>query len=73
VLRLASPRKVRVFVVVYDATDRWDGPAGDGSAVARFASPYAASDYATGRTYGGKPAEVCPLDVSLALAARWGL
>jgi hypothetical protein len=60
-------------VFYYDA--RNSGPAGDGSHVARFGSKSDAERFAAGRRagYGDGPATVDRVEVSRALAARWGI
>lgn len=63
-----------VYEVFYYDT-RNSGPAGDGSHVARFGRKDDAERFAQGKRagYGSAPATVDRVEVSRALAARWGI
>lgn len=62
---------VRVYEVLHD-TDG-EGPAADGTVVARFRREVDAKRFAAGRTCYGHPATVQADEVPRRLAQRWGL
>jgi hypothetical protein len=64
-----SNKTVRVFTVIYD-TDQ-EGPAGDGTVIARFKKQDNASSFAAANTCYGRPATVQIDDAPAKLAQRW--
>ena len=66
-----SERSKLVFEVLHD-TDT-DGPAGDGTVIARFRTRVKAEAFAKNRTCWGRPATVQETRVPYRLAARWGV
>jgi hypothetical protein len=69
-----STKTVKVFEVLYYAGDDGpDGPAGDGSHIARFRSRQDAERFASGKTYYAEPASVSEVDATRKLAQRWGV
>lgn len=64
-------KPVTVFEVLHD-TDR-EGPAGDGTVIARFRREALAETFASSHTCYGRPATVSKVTVSRRLAQRWGM
>lgn len=60
-----------IYEVLHDSAV--EGPAGDGTIIARFSSKLAAETFASWKTCYGRPATVEPREVTRKLAARWGL
>jgi hypothetical protein len=62
---------VRVYEVLYDTES--EGPAGDGTVIARFRKEREAETFARGETCYGRPAKASPVDAPRRLAQRWGM
>lgn len=70
-MKRATGKPVIVWTVLYDGEG--DGPAGDGTFVARYRTEAAARVFADGRTCYGSPARALEQEVSRDTARRWGL
>lgn len=68
---MGSERSKLIFEVLHD-TDS-DGPAGDGTVIARFRTLKSAETFASRHTCYGRPATVQEARVPYRLAARWGV
>jgi hypothetical protein len=67
---MARNKTIRIFEVLHD-TDS-EGPAADGTQIARFDDESEAKRFAAAHTVYGRPASVLIADVPRSLAERWG-
>ena len=66
-----QPKPITIFEVLHDTNG--DGPAGDGTVVARFRAKSEAEAFADKSTCYGRQAKAEAREVSRPLARRWGL
>ncbi len=64
-------RTVKVWEVLYDTEG--EGPAGDGTVIARFRAERDAKAFAARQTCYGNPARATSTDAPRHVAERWGM